>query len=111
MAAFYVNTLNDESIVIRLNGPSFGIIDRSRERKYQEMLQAAGIIDYILGSFKNGVVMRNIPGSPLTHRGNLTAEIEEKIARKFSNVHKNVPVIDEYYIGGPDKEHVLSKYV
>ena len=110
-AAFYVKTLNEESLVIRINGPNFGVFDRTRERKYQEMLQAAGIIDYILGMFKNGVVMRNIPGSNVHEGANLTPEIEAKIARKFANLHANVPVMEEFFIGGPDSNHVLSKFV
>ena len=109
MAAFYVETMNEESIVIRINGPSFGILDRARERKYQVMLQTAGIIEYVLGVFKNGIVMRNIPGSAITHRGNLTAEIESKIARTLAKLHKNVPVIDQFYIGEAGSDHVLSK--
>ena len=115
-AAFYVKTLNEESVVIKINGSHFGIFDRTRERKYQEMLQTTGIIDYILGIFKNGVVMRNIPGVAMHkwcgYKGaNLTAEIEAKIARKFASLHANVPVIDELYVGGSDPDHILSKYV
>lgn len=109
MAGFYIDTLNEDAIVIRLNGPSFGVIDRQREMKYQLLLQENNITDYLLGIFKNGIVMQHIAGSALTHLGNLTPEIEEKIARKFSNLHQKVPVIEKFIIGGVDRDHILSK--
>ena len=59
---------------------------------------------------KNGViVMRFIPGTALVHAGNLTPEISEKIARKFANLHKNVPIDEKLMIGGSEKEHAMSK--
>ena len=109
MAAFYIDALNEDAIVIRLNGPSFGVIDRARELRYHQLLQENKITDYLLGDFKNGIVMRHIAGSSITHAGNLTPQVEEKIARKFSNLHQNVPVIDEFIVGGGDRDCILSK--
>jgi len=53
--------------------------------------------------------MRFIPGTALVHAGNLTPEISEKIARKFANLHKNVPIDEKLMIGGSEKEHAMSK--
>ena len=55
MVAFYVDTLGPDAIVVRLNGPGFGVFDRSREMTYQQLLRDHNIADYLLGVFKNGI--------------------------------------------------------
>ena len=55
MVAFYVDTFGPDTIVIRLNGPSFGVFDRNREMIYQKILRDQNIADYLLGVFKNGI--------------------------------------------------------
>ena len=39
MAGFYVAEMGSDSVVIRVNGPSFGLFDRVREMKYQQLCQ------------------------------------------------------------------------
>jgi len=55
--------------------------------------------------------MKFVSGNSLTHRANLTTQIEQKIAQKFANLHKKVPILKECYIGEADNEHILSKFV
>lgn len=109
MAIFYVDSLDAESIVIRINKAASGVLDRKREMKYHQLLHDYGLNEHFIAVFKNGIIMRYLSGEALTHRGNLTHKIEEKIARKFANLHSKVPVVNEYYIGESDDDHILSK--
>jgi len=112
IAGFYLDALNEESVIIRVNGISYGNIHRDREMKYHKLLKEAKITDYLLGVFKNGIVMSYIPGKSLTHCDNLTPIIEEKISRKLANLHSRVPVSEDFYYDGvADNDHVLSNYV
>ena len=61
--------------------------------------------------FKNGIVMKFIPGKALTHKCNLTPKIEEMIAQKFALMHSKLPAPEEFIMGGPDKSKIMSKYV
>jgi len=110
LALFWEDEITPDSIVIRINGPaSFGIIDRKREIFYTKLLTASNCIDYVIGEFKNGIVMRYIDGKPIRNAQNLTDEIEVEIARKMANLHR-LPARLEWQVGGQRVDRIISSY-
>ena len=109
LALFWEDEITPDSIVIRINGPaSFGIIDRKREIFYTKLLTASNCIDYVIGEFKNGIVMRYIDGKPIRRAQNLTDEMEVEIARKMANLH-SLPARLEWQIGGQRVDRIISR--
>ncbi len=88
------DSAKQDAFVFRLNGDAasklFGI-DRANEIKYLRYMNQHGVGVPLLGSFKNGIILKYVHGRPITHEEMKKLPCSRLMAEQIARLHHITP--------------------